>query len=162
MKIHALLAALTELETNLADKYRQFAAQHKDEHDLYHQCWAFAARCETRAERIANDVRYDNRTPQVSSPLGSPSGPLKLLHQAASQVVHQFSDEGLRLLADLRRIHSAATEAETTWAILGQGAQAARDPDLSKLFEQCHHESEMEAKWLLTRIKTTAPQALLS
>jgi hypothetical protein len=159
MKIPVLLKTLTELETELAQHYRDFADRNQAEHDIYHQCLAFASRCDHRAERIAKHAAQAEDRSNLS-PASGRGHVLGRLRPAA--VADPFADRGLQLLAGLRSMHAAATQGEITWVMLGQGAQAARDPELLKLFRHCHHESEMEVKWLLTRIKTAAPQALTS
>jgi hypothetical protein len=42
-----------------------------------------------------------------------------------------------------------------------QAAKAARDQELLALATECQSETEMQAKWFTTRIKTGAPQALV-
>ena len=42
-----------------------------------------------------------------------------------------------------------------------QAAKAGRDPDLLALATACQSETEAQAKWFTTRIKTGAPQALV-
>jgi hypothetical protein len=44
----------------------------------------------------------------------------------------------------------------------GQAAQAARDADLLAVVHECHAEVELQVKWLTTRIKVAAPQALVT
>ena len=43
----------------------------------------------------------------------------------------------------------------------GQAAQAARDAELLETVTRCHTETELQVKWLTTRIKVAAPQALV-
>ena len=42
-----------------------------------------------------------------------------------------------------------------------QAAKAARDKELLSLATDCQTETEPQAKWFTTRIKTGAPQALV-
>jgi hypothetical protein len=44
--------------------------------------------------------------------------------------------------------------------IVAQAAQALRDAELLGVCTECHTESIVQMHWLLTRIKTAAPQAL--
>ena len=64
------------------------------------------------------------------------------------------------LLLDLRTTYLTAQHAEVSWVILLQAAKAARHRELTELSTSCHEEVESTAKWLRTRIKETAPQAL--
>jgi hypothetical protein len=54
-----------------------------------------------------------------------------------------------------------ATECEVTWALVGQAAQGARDADLLEVVERCRGEVAAQLKWLRTRMKQAAPQALV-
>jgi hypothetical protein len=54
-----------------------------------------------------------------------------------------------------------ATECEVTWALVGQAAQGARDADLFGAVEHCQGEVAGQLKWLRTRMKQAAPQALV-
>ena len=55
----------------------------------------------------------------------------------------------------------SAEEASITWVMAGQAAQAARDAELLETVTRCHTETELQVKWLTTRIKVAAPQALV-
>jgi len=48
-----------------------------------------------------------------------------------------------------------------TWALVGQAAQGARDLDLLDTVERCEGEVAAQLKWLRTRMKQAAPQALV-
>jgi len=54
-----------------------------------------------------------------------------------------------------------AQESATTGVMAAQAAKAARDQELLSLASECHAETEAQAKWFTTRIKTGAPQALV-
>jgi hypothetical protein len=54
-----------------------------------------------------------------------------------------------------------ATLVQTTWTVVDQCAQGARDEELQRIAEQCNHETSRQLKWLNTRLKAAAPQALL-
>ena len=68
---------------------------------------------------------------------------------------------GLGLLRDLHDLYLMATECEVTWALVGQAAQGARDLDLLDTVERCEGEVAAQLKWLRTRMKQAAPQALV-
>ena len=68
---------------------------------------------------------------------------------------------GLGLLRDLHDLYLMATECEVTWALVGQAAQGARDRDLLEVVQRCDGEVAAQLKWLRTRMKQAAPQALL-
>jgi len=68
----------------------------------------------------------------------------------------------LGLLAVLRTLFLAAEEVSITLVMAGQAAQAARDAELLAVVRECHAEVELQVKWLTTRIKVAAPQALVT
>jgi hypothetical protein len=54
-----------------------------------------------------------------------------------------------------------ATECEIVWTLVGQAAQGARDAELAAAVERCQGEVAIQLKWLRTRMKQAAPQALV-
>ena len=140
MKIGPLLAHLRELETGLAAQLREAAERHRDDHDVYHQCHTFAVTADKRAEKLGPTAeRYDGQAEWTTA-------------------VADGSDD---LLEDLRTLCLRAHESALTWVMAAQAAKAARDQELLALATECQSETEMQAKWLTTRIKTGAPQALV-
>ena len=47
------------------------------------------------------------------------------------------------------------------WTVIGQAAQGARDKELLAAVQACEGETATQIKWLKTRMKQAAPQALL-
>jgi hypothetical protein len=64
------------------------------------------------------------------------------------------------LVKDLRETYVAAHRAEISWIVLQQAAKAARDSELLKVVGVCAEEAEQTWKWLRTRLKDSAPEAL--
>ena len=140
MKIGPLLAHLRQLETGLAAELRAAAERHPDDQDVYHQCQTFAVSADKRA--------------QMLDPLTGRYG-----GQAAwKTAIGAGSDD---LLEDLRTLYLRMQESAITWVMAAQAAKAARDQELLTLATECQSEAEVQAKWLTTRIKTGAPQALV-
>ena len=140
MKLGNLLAHLRQLEYGLADSLRAAAARHSDDHDVFHQCRTFATRATMRSETL--DTAGD-QYPGMA--------------EWASAVSRESDD----LLEDLRALHLRLREVAITWEMAAQAAKAARDGDLVALSTDAQSEVEMHAKWIETRIKTSAPQAFL-
>jgi hypothetical protein len=141
MRIGPLLAHLRELETGLAAELRQAADRHRDDHDIYHQCHTFAVTADKRVEKL---------------------GPTAERHDGQAVWRTAVADgSGDDLLEDLRTLCLRAHESALTWVMAAQAAKAARDQELLALATECQSETEMQAKWLTTRIKTGAPQALV-
>jgi len=140
MKVGQVLAHLRQLEDGLADSLRSAADRHSDDHDVFHQCRTFAATATARTEtldrirdRYAGDAEW-------------------------SSAISGESDD---LLEDLRSLYLRLQEVAITWEMAAQAAKAARDRDLIALSTASHSEAEAQAKWIQTRIKTSAPQALV-
>lgn len=65
------------------------------------------------------------------------------------------------LLRDLHDLYLMACECDISWTIVGQAAQGARDEDLLGVVTACEEETAIQLKWLRTRMKQAAPQALV-
>jgi hypothetical protein len=132
MKLTPLLADLRALEQRLAAVYRTAAQVHVEERDVHYQSLTFAEQCDRHAEVLAGGGRAETAAPLTGD-----------------------------LLEDLRTLVLLATEVSTTWIVAGQAAQALRDEALLETVRRCHEEAELHVKWLTTRLKDAAPQALV-
>jgi hypothetical protein len=140
MKIGPLLSHLVDLEATYSNALREAAQRDHDEHDVHHQCLTFATAAEKRAARLQPHAeRY-----------GRGSG-WALIEPTA----------GSSLLERLRAQYVLAQETAVTWTMALQAAKAARDGELELVATECLSGIDAEAKWFLTRIKTSAPQALV-
>ncbi len=54
-----------------------------------------------------------------------------------------------------------AAECDISWTLVGQAAQGLRDHDLIAVVKRCKGETAIQLKWLRTRMKQAAPQALV-
>ena len=68
---------------------------------------------------------------------------------------------GLGLLRDLHDLYLLASYLDMAWMLVGQAAKGARDEELIHAVAHCANETEAQQKWLTTRLKAAAPQALL-
>jgi hypothetical protein len=140
VRIGSLLAHLQKLETELAGELRSAAERRREDHDVYHQCHTFAVTADERAQKV---------------------GPLTQRYEGKADwntAVGEGSDD---LLEDLRALYLRVQEAAVTWVMAAQAAKALRDEELLTVAADCHSETETQAKWFLTRIKTGAPQPLV-
>lgn len=136
MSIEPLLAHLHVLETRLGAELRATAERQRGEHDVYHQCQNFALAADKRARKLQGIT--DGQTEWTTS----------------------LREGGGDLLEELRTLYLRTQEVAITWTMAAQGAKALRDSDLLELATDCQSESETQAKWFTTRIKTGAPQSL--
>ena len=162
MKLGPLLARLHELETELADDYRAIGERHAADHDVYHQCHSFALQCDRHARALQpHAARYGKEVEDDTGP-DLWSGLLEQARHKSSELLGRAPQGGLLLLRDLRVLFLAAEETSITWVMIGQAAQAARDAELLETVTRCHTETELQVKWLTTRIKVASPQALVA
>jgi len=54
-----------------------------------------------------------------------------------------------------------ATECDISWTVVGQAAQGARDHELLSVVRDGEGNTAIQLKWLKTRMKDAAPQALV-
>jgi hypothetical protein len=74
---------------------------------------------------------------------------MEITVSGASHVFRGPRSGGLGLLRDLHDLYRMAIECDIAWTLVGQATQGARD------------ETAIELKWLRTRLKEAAPQALV-
>ena len=120
-----------EVESRLAAEFARVARDHGDEPDVFHLCALMTEEAETRAGRLAE-----------------------------FSVRHGAGGEPPSLLADLVTLFVRVQEAWIYATVVRQAALATRDPELLAAADTWLEQAARQAKWLTTRIKTTAPQAL--
>jgi hypothetical protein len=65
------------------------------------------------------------------------------------------------VLRDLHDLYLLASYLDMAWTLVGQAAKGAPDQELIQTVHQCAKQTEAQQKWLTTRLKAAAPQALL-
>jgi hypothetical protein len=149
MHLAHYLGLLHVAQVNLRDAYGEVAAAHADEVDAFHICQALAADCDAHAEQLEPfAARYGEDAPDEP----------ERLH---SELFHGPRSGGLALLRDLQDLYLMAAECDIAWTLVGQAAQGARDPELLEVVRACEGATAMQMKWLRTRMKQAAPQALV-
>src|SRR4051794_17167553 len=149
MRLTNYLGLVHRSETVLAEAYRQVAEAHKDEADVFRLCQVLAEQCDQHAERLKPFVdRYGEEAPEEP----------ERLH---NDLFGGTRTGGLGLLRDLHDLYLMANEVDISWTVIKQAAQGARDKKLLEAVTSCEGETQVQIKWLLTRIKEAAPQALL-
>ena len=149
MHLANYLGLLHQSELELAKAFLEVARTHGHEPDVHELCLRFAEQGTRHADALAPSVdRYGEDKPEEP----------ERLH---SDLFGGSRSGGLGLLRDLHDLYLMATECEVTWALVGQAAQGARDRDLLEVVQGCDGEVAVQLKWLRTRMKQAAPQALL-
>ena len=149
MHLGHYLRLLHRSQADLADAFREVGHAHREEPDVFHECQTLGAQCDHHADRLAPILdRYQEDPEDAPDHLhsdlfsGTRSGPLGLLR-------------------DLQDLYLMASECDIAWTLVGQGAQGARDEELLSVVHGCEGETEVQIRWLSTRMKQAAPQALV-
>ena len=149
MHLANYLGYLHTAELNLAEGFRKVADGHAEEADVYHTCNTLAKQCKTHAEQLKPFVdRYGEEAPEE---------PNRLYHD----LFDETRSGGLGLLRDLHDLYLMASTCDISWTMIGQAAQGARDRELLEVVNACDGQTATQIKWLRTRMKQAAPQALL-
>src|SRR5215212_3919898 len=149
MQLAHYLGLLHRAEQELAAAFREIGEGHAEEQDIFHQCRRLAGQCDSHAESLAPFAeRYGEEADDEP----------ERLH---STLFEGTRDGPLGLLRDLHDLYLMASECDMTWTLVGQAAQGARDKDLLEVVQSCEGETSTQLKWLKSRLKETAPQALV-
>jgi hypothetical protein len=143
------LGLLHRAQIDLAAAYREVAEGHRDEVDVFHLCSRLARQCDAHVERLRPLVdRYGEDAPEEPDRLHS-------------EIFRGSRQGGLGLLRDLQDLYLMAAECDITWTLVGQAAKGLRDEEMLSAVEACEGETAIQLKWLRTRMKQAAPQALI-
>jgi hypothetical protein len=149
MQLAHYLGLLHRAEQELARAFGEVATAHEAEVDVDATCHTLAQKCDGHASSLEPFVkRYGEESEDEPERLhrtlfeGTRSGPLGLLR-------------------DLHDLYLMASECEILWSVIRQAAQGLRDHELLDVVGKCAQDTEIEIKWLRTRIQTAAPQSLL-
>ena len=149
MHLANYLGYLHKAELHLAEAFRKVGEGHAAEADVYHTCNTLAEQCEAHAEGLGPFVeRYGE---------GAPTEPDRLYHD----LFDQTRAGGLGLIRDLHDLYLMAHACDISWTMIGQAAQGAGDQELLEVVDACEGQTATQIKWLRTRMKQAAPQALL-
>ena len=188
MKIGLAIQQVRSAEQDLAEELRKVGERHKTDQEVYHLTRTLGDISRRNVEKLAPfQERYpvsggtgggdgsglfgrlsEKGSELVESVPGgaeSTEGRSDLLDKArekGSELVGRRPESGLLLLRDLRELYALSSEASINWVILGQGAQAVKDPELLQATEECHPDTLRTLKWTNTMIKIVSPQVLTS
>lgn len=149
MHLAHYLGLIHKAERDLADAFRKVAEGHKEDPDVYYLCHTLAKQCDEHARKLKPFVeRYGEDAPDEPDRLHT-------------ELFKETREGGLGLLRDLHDLYLMASECDISWILIGQAAQGARDKELFEVVNACDIETSTQLKWLKTRMKQAAPQALL-
>ena len=149
MHLAHYLGLLHRAQLNLGDAFREVAQSHADDADVAQLCRKLAADCDDHANQVEPfAARYGEDAPDEPDRLHS-------------ELFHGPRSGGLGLLRDLHDLYLMASECDMAWTLVGQAAQGVRDSELLAVVTHCEGETAIQLKWLRTRMKEAAPQALV-
>jgi hypothetical protein len=149
MHLARYLGLLHTAQGDLARAFREIGDGHPGDHDVVHVGHRLAELCDRHVDLLEPFVaRYGEEAPDEP----------ERLH---TTIFQGSRSGGLGLLRDLQDLYLMAAQCDITWTVLGQAAQGLRDAELLDVVTSCESETSMQLKWLRTRMKQAAPQALV-
>jgi hypothetical protein len=149
MHLNTYVGLVDEGEQTLAQSLREVAKGHAQEADVVHLCERFAVQCDDHRQQLAPVVaRYGEE--RQDEP--------ERLH---AQGLNGTRTGGVGLLRDLHDLYLLVSYLDIAWTVVGQAAKAVRDDELLAVVQWCEKETSTQLKWLTTRMKEAAPQALV-
>ncbi len=149
MHLATYIGLLDEGEKTLAHSFRQVADGHADDADVHHLCHRLATQCDGHREQLAPMVeRYGEEREREPEELHA-------------EGLSRTRTGGVGLLRDLHDLYMLVSYLDIAWTVVGQAAKAARDKELIEIVAECEEETSTQLKWLTTRMKEAAPQALI-
>lgn len=150
MHVGNYLGLVHQSQEHLGSAFDTIAQHHQDEPDVYVECKLMSSWCRDSLQPLEPLVeRYGEERSEEPERLHSD------LFQGPRQ-------GGLGLLRDLHDLWLMANEAYISWTVLSQAARALRDRDLEQVCQTGLSTAERQIAWLTTRIKQSAPQALVA
>jgi hypothetical protein len=151
MNLDIYLGMLRQAEQTLAESFRQVADGHGAEPDVHFLCHTLAGQCENHGKLLLPVVQRYGEDRSDNEP--------ERLH---AQGLSETRSGPVGLLRDLQDLYLLASLVDVTWTMVKQAGSALRDKELLAVVEQCDAETAVQLRWLQTRMKQAAPQALVA
>jgi hypothetical protein len=148
MQLANYLGLILSAEEKLAQAFERVGRQHAVEIDVLQTCKLFASWSLDHAENLKLMIeKYGEKKGDEAKDL--------------SAVLFENRMGALGLLRDLQGLWLMTGEVEICYTIILQAAKALRDKELELSCSQFCNDTERQKAWLLTKIKTSASQALV-
>ena len=146
------MALVDGAEKALADSFRVVAQAQASHPDIYFTCQTLATMSDDHRSRLKPATgRYGERSE------GAGTEPERLHAEAITAA----RNGPVGLLRDLQDLHLLANLVLTSWTVIQQAAQGLRDDELVEVASGSSGETSRQLAWLMTRMKSVAPQALI-
>ena len=149
MYISQYIDLVCRTEKDLTTAFKKVATAHGDEVDVFQTCMLLS----TWSQALASDLepfvdKYKKEKDKEPDHL--------------SKMLLKDTRKGdLALLRDLHDVYLIVSEVEVCCVILKQAASGLRDKELIETCEEVERQSKRQLSWLLTRMKSAAPQTLI-
>lgn len=150
MNLAIYLGLLHEAEKTLGDAFREVSAGHGEEPDIHYLCQTLAKQCDSHVEALQPIVDRHGENAPDDEP--------ERLH---ADSLEETRSGPVGLLRDLQDVHMLATFVESSLTVIAQAGSALRDNELLEVVSTCKGETHTQIQWLETRMKQSAPQALV-
>ncbi|MEU6577902.1 hypothetical protein [Streptomyces sp. NPDC046805] len=163
MRLTVVLGDLHERECGLARHLADIAQRHRADHEVHHVARDLSNWCRGHAATLAEVGRPHglDRSALETEPRSAPSSATPEAHALSGRLAERADDDtGLRLLYDLRQVCTDATGVRLDWEMVGQAAQALRDPALLDAAQSCGKETQRIIQWADGKLKEASPQVL--
>lgn len=149
MQLAHYVGLLHRSQIELGKAFHEIASEHRADPEMFHTCERLARQCEEHSQQLEPFVgRYSEEAEEEP----------ERLH---SELFRGTRSGGLGLLRDLQDLYLMAAECDICWTVIGQAAQGIRDKELLSVVQDCESETAIQMRWLRTRMKEAAPQALV-
>jgi len=149
MHIGKYIDLVHRTEEDLVEAFKKVAKSHGDEVDVYQTCMLLASWSQTLAVELEEFVdKYKKEKDKEPDRL-------------SDSLLKDTRKGSMALLRDLQDLYLIASEVEVCCVILKQGATGLHDGDLLSVCEKIERETKRQLSWLLTRMKSAAPQTLI-
>ena len=149
MMLAVYLGLLRTAEVALAESYRQVAEGHGAEPDIFHLCHTLALQCDDHERSLAEAIEDYGEQPDDEP---------DRLHAVA---LSETRTGPLGLIRDLQDLYLLASLVDVTQTMVKQAALGLRDERLTAVVDRCEAQTAVQLRWLMTRMKQAAPQALI-
>lgn len=149
MHIRRYINLVHKTEVDLVKAFKTVADTHGEEVDVYQTCVLLSSWSQSLADGLEMFAkRYkeeeDNEPDRLTA----------LLFQKPRK-------GSMALLRDLHDLYLVTTEVDVCCTILKQAATGLRDKELLLTCEETERQTKRQLSWLLTRMKSAAPQILI-
>jgi hypothetical protein len=149
MHLDVYLGLQHRTQTELQQAFTSVGQHHQDEPDIAVTCAFLASACAAHVPALKElTARYGEGSEEEAEAI------YKVLF-------HGPRSGGVGLLRDLQDLYLLASMCDITWKMLRQAGLGLRDDELSALSGRALRDTSLQLSWLLTRMKTSAPQALV-